>query len=301
MVRLADSTVLREHQARFDPACLPRTGLDPLAARRLEGLLARPYEALDARDVVEALDLVARSGHEAALVAYFLPAALRQPPLRDREAADRFLASLWAAREAPEVALWDAEIEQTLLRWLATRPLRGGDDPVDLWISATALRRRGLETARRVPRDPRRGGGLVAGWTTAAGGPPYARAALLLLARWPAAAERRVHLWEAGGDDHHLRAWLEVMFHAHGEGWRPGAPAFDAWIEAPARRAVVETLLAHPEPDVAIGAAAVGLLVLPGRARTIRAAVASRLRALDAAEEDRFVLTPEVRRLLEGT
>jgi hypothetical protein len=49
---------------------------------------------------------------------------------------------------------------------------------------------------------------------------------------------------------------------------------------------------------VAVGAAAVVVLLAPRRAREVRGRVEARLAALDAAADDRFVLVPTVRRLL---
>jgi hypothetical protein len=300
MVRFADDAALRDHLARFDPSRLSREGLDPLEARRLDALLERPYEDLDSRDVSHALAIVDRAGTPPDLFAYFLPAALRRPPYKDLRASECLLAGLLAARDDAVVAAWDAEIEATLVRFLTARPLRGGDDPVDLWLSETASRQRALEAARRLPWSARRRAGLLADWVRATEGPVYARAALLLLQRWPDAAERRLLMWEAGTEDNLLRAWVEVMFHAHGEGWRPGSAALDALLDAPARYAVADGLIAHVEPDLAVGAAAVALLLAPSRGREVRARVAPRLAQLDAMDQDAFVVLPVVRALLDG-
>jgi hypothetical protein len=300
MVRLANDAALRDHLARFDPSRLTREGLDPLEARRLDALLDRPYEDLDGRDVAHALALVRSAGLPTDLFAYFLPAVLRRPPWKDVRASECLMAGLLAARDDAVVASWDAEIEATLVRFLTARPLRGGDDPVDLWFTETASRQRGLEAARRLPWGARRRAGLLADWARATEGPVYARAALVLLQRWPSAAERRFLLWETGSEDNLLRAWVEVMFHAHGEGWRPGSAALDAVLDAPSRYALAEGLIGHLEPDVAIGAAAVALLLAPGRGREVRARVAPRIADLDATDQDRFVLLPVVRSLLTG-
>ena len=300
MVRLADDAGLRDHIARFDTTRLSRGGLDALDARRLEALLERPYEDLDGPDVALALTLVERAGLPPDLFAYFLPAALRRPPFKDLRASESLLAGLVASRGEEAVAAWDPEIEATLVRFLAARPLRGGDDPVDLWLSETASRQRALESERRLPRSARRRAGLLADWERTSEGPVYARAALVLLGRWPDAAERRLRMWETGTQDNLLRAWVEVMFHAHGEGWSPGPPSLDAVLDVSARFAFAHGLLGHPEVDLALGAAAVAILLVPSRAREVRARIAPCLAALEAADSDRFVLLPAVRSLLAG-
>ena len=90
------------------------------------------------------------------------------------------------------------------------------------------------------------------------------------------------------------------MFHAHGEGWRPESPMIDGLLAAPERAEVADGLMGHPELDLALGAAGVTLLLSPRRGREVRARIEGRLRALDASDQDRFVLLPTVRRLLEG-
>lgn len=300
MVRLADPRSLRAHQARFDIARLPRTGLEALEIRRLDLLLDRPYEDLDAADVANALHLIDRAGLYAPLFAYFLPAALRRPPCRDLVASERLLAGLLSTGSDEAVADWDPEIEEALVSWLSTRPLRGGDDPVDLWLSEPALRRRELEAARRLPSILRIRSGLSSGWREACEGPLYVRLALLCLTRWPAAAERRLRAWESSSEDNLSRAWVELMFHAHGEGWRAEQPALETWLASPERIEAAEHLLTHAEPDIALGAAAVALLLVPHRARELRARVAGRLASHLASEQDRFALTPTVLGLLTG-
>jgi len=300
MVRLADPRSLRAHQARFDVASLPRTGLDALEVRSLDALLERPYQDLDARDVAHALHLIDRAGLHAQLFAYFLPAALRRPPYKDLLASERLLTGLLAAATDDAVHDWDPEIEETLVTWLSTRPLRGGDDPVDLWLAETSLRRRELEAARRLPSIVRIRSGLSHGWREATEGPIYVRLALLLLSRWPAAAERRLRAWEVSAEPNHSRAWIELMFHAHGEGWRAEQTALESWLASPDRLEAAESLLSHSELDVAIGASAVALLLAPRRARELRGRIAGRLAALDVGEPGRFVLTPTVRKLLVG-
>lgn len=300
MVRLADPDVLRAHQALFHPASLRGAGLDPLLSRHLDALVGRPYESLSGDDAVRALDLVDRAGLPPALFAYFLPALLRRPPMRDRLASERLLQGLLVARGEPALVPWAAEIEETLVRFLAARPVRGGDDPVDLWLSEPALRRLEFAAVRRVPERPRARTGVAVDWTRATEGPLYARAALVLFQRFPTAAERRFLLWEAVPDDNAARAWVETMFHVHGEGWRPEPASLDRLLDEPERLAAAEALLAHPEPDVAIGAAAVGAVLAPRRWKEWRLRVASRLRSLDASDQDRFVLVPTVRRLLSG-
>jgi hypothetical protein len=300
MVRLADPEALRAHVARFDPAGPSRRSLSTLDARRLDVLLAEPYEDLTARDVAQALDLVARSGFDAGLFAYFLPAALRTPPERDAVAVGRFLGALLACRTDPAVAEWDQEIEGALTGWLVTRPLRGGDDPVDLWLSERAARWVELDGLRKMVRVPRVRIGPGAGWVHEAETPPYARIALTLLQRWPARAVDRYLAWERSPHDNDLRAWVEVTFHAHGEGWRPDpAPLTDVLVSPP-RVTRALSLLLHDADDVALGAAAILALIDPRRMPTVRSLVAARLRELEASDHDRFVLVRSVRRLLVG-
>jgi hypothetical protein len=298
MLRLADPDLLRAHRSQFDVEALRPTGLDPVATRRLAGLVDRPYEDLTAVEVPYALELVAAAGYPAPLFAYFLPAFLRRPPLRDRGAADRWVVGLVAARGTPGVEAWAPEIDETLVRLLAARPVRGGDDPVDLWLSERALDRFELRAARRLADTARSRPGVAADWVRASEGPFYARTALCLLQRSGDGAERRFLLWESAASDADARAWVEVMFHVHGEGWRPEPASLDRLLDDPARLEVAEAWIAHPEPDVAIGAAAVALLLAPRRARELRARVEGRLRALAAADQDRFVLVPSVARLL---
>ena len=298
MLRLADPEALRAHQAQFDLDRLLPTDLDPVATRRLAALLARPYEDLTAAEVPYALDLVAQAGYPAALFAYLVPAVLRRPPLRDRWAADRWVVGLSAARGHPGLASWATEIDETLVRWLEARPIRGGDDPVDLWLSDGALHRFDLRAARRLADPGRSRPGVAADWVRAHEGPFYARAAFCLLQRSGVGAERRFLLWESATTDAAARAWVEVMFHAHGEGWRPEPASLDRLLDDPERLVVAEALTAHPEVDVAVGAAAVAILLAPRRARELRARVEGRLRALAAADQDRFVLVPSVGRLL---
>lgn len=298
MVRLADPVVLRAHQALFDPAALRAHALDPVSGRHLDALLERPYEDLSGDDAVRALALTDVAGLPPTLFAYFLPALLRRPPMRDRRASERLLQGLLVARGEPALAPWGPEIEETLVRWLAARPLRGGDDPVDLWLSEPALRRLEVAATRRHAEGPRARTGVAVDWTRTLEAPVYARAALVLFQRFPAAAERRFLMWEAAPDDNAARAWVETMFHVHGEGWRPEPAALDALLDEPARLSAAEALIAHPEPDVAIGAAAVGAVLAPRRWKEWRLRIGSRLRALDAADQDRFVLVPTVRRLL---
>ncbi len=298
MLRLADPAVLRAHQDRFDADALLPVGLDPGAARQLEALLRRPYEDLTAVELPYALELVARAGYPAALFAYFLPAVLRRPPLRDRCAIDRWVIGLVAARGHPGLASWAEEIDETLIRVLDARPVRGGDDPVDLWLSDGALHKFELRAARRLDDPGRSRPGVAAEWARASEGPFYARAALCLLARAGAGAERRFLMWESASSDAAARAWVEVMFHVQGEGWRPEPASLDRLLDDPARLAVAEAWTAHPEPDVAIGAAGVAVLMAPRRAREMRARVEGRLRALAASDQDRFVLVPTVARLL---
>jgi|GEM_PF-3358509 len=298
MLRLADLAVLRAHQDGFDLDALQPAGLDPGAARHLAALLRRPYEDLTAAEIPYALDVVARAGYPAGLFAYFLPAVLRRPPLRDRWAVDRWVVGLVAARGHPGLASWAEEIDETLIRILDARPVRGGDDPVDLWMSDGALHKFELRAARQLADPARSRPGVAADWVRAAAGPLYARAALCLLARAGAGAERRFLMWESAASDAAARSWVEVMFHVHGEGWRPEPASLDRLLDDPARREVAEAWTAHPEADVAIGAAAVAVLMAPRRARELRARVAGRLRVLEASDQDRFVLVPTVARLL---
>lgn len=301
MVRLADPRALEAHQARFDLGRWPREGLDPVDARRLDALLDRPYESLDARDVAHALDLVERGGLAEALFPYFLPAALRRPPYRDTLASERLLAGLFATRGRPEVADWGPEIEETLVRWLVTRPLRGGDDPVDLWLSDAAARRHELEAARRLPARIRMRASLGGGWVAAREGPIYPRVALLLFHAEPERAVERFLSWESSEERNLVRVAVEVLFHAAGEGWRPDPAALAETLDVPARLARLEDRIAHEELDVALGAAATAILLAPRRGRELRARVAPRVAALDASDSDRFVLPSRVRRLLTGT
>jgi hypothetical protein len=300
MVRLADPDALRAHVARFDPHALPHAALATLDARRLDVLLDRPYEDLTARDVAQALDLVERAGFDPALFAYFLPAALRTPPEHDGVATGRFLGALLAARGEEAVAEWDAEIEGALAGWLETRPLRGGDDPVDLWLSERGARWVEIDSARRLVRVPRLRIGPGTGWAQASSGPPYARIALTLLSRWPAKAVERYLAWERSSRDNDLRSWVEVTFHAHAEGWRPDPAPLSDVLVAPERLARARTLLLHDADDVALGAAALLCLLDPRGMPAVRAVVAARLRTLDASHDDRFVLIRSVRRLLAG-
>jgi hypothetical protein len=300
MVRLADPDALRAHVARFDPGRLARESLSTLDGRRLDVLLEKPYEELNARDVAQALDLAERSGYEPSLFAYFLPAALRTPPERDVVATGRFLGALLACRGDEAVAAWEEEVEGALAGWLVTRPLRGGDDPVDLWLSERAARWVEIDGARTMARVPRVRIGPGTGWTQASQGPPYARIALTLLRLWPAKAVDRYLGWERSARDDDLRAWVEVTFHAHGEGWRPDpAPLVDVLCD-PDRVARARTLLLHDAADLAIGAAAILALLDPARMPTVRPLALARLRDLDARADDRFVVTRAVRRLLTG-
>ena len=298
MLRLADPDLLHAHRAQFDLRALRLGGLEPVAARRLGALVERPYEDLTGVEVAYALELVAGAGYPPPLFAYFLPAVLRRPPLRDRLAVDRFVVGLVAARGAPGVEAWAPEIEETLGRLLDARPVRGGDDPVALWLSERALHRFALRAARRHADTTRSRPGVAADWVRASDGPIYARTALCLLQRSGAGAERRFLRWEGATSDAAARAWVEVMFHVHGEGWRPAPASLDRLLDDPARLDVAEAWGAHPEPDVAVGAVAVAVLMAPRRARELRALVAGRLRALEASGQDRFVLVPSVARLL---
>lgn len=300
MVRASDPLRLRAHQARFDVARIPREGLEPLDARRLDMLLDRPYEDLSGGDVACALDVMDRASLHAPLFAYFLPAVLRRPPWKDFVASERFLLGLEGARGDPAIADWSAEIDATLRRWLTLRPLRGGDDPVDLHLSEAGLRRHEIEAARRLPTESRLHSRLGADWRRAGEGPIYVRAALLLLDRTPATAVERLRAFERSEDDNLQRSWVELAVHAHGVGWRPEVRDAVEWLDAPARRAHADALIARAEPDLAIGAAAAAILIHPRSAREVRARIAPRIAALDASEADAFVLTPVVRRLLQG-
>lgn len=300
MVRLADPRALEAHQARFDLGRWPREGLDPVDARRLDAILDRPYESLDARDVAHALDLIERGGLAEALFPYFLPAALRRPPTTDALASERLLSGLFATRGQSAVADWGPEIEEALVRWLCTRPLRGGDDPIDLWLSDAAARRHELEASRRLPARIRMRASLGGGWAAAREGPLYPRVALLLFHAEPQRAVARFLAWEASEEPNLVRVAIEVLFHAAGEGWRPDPAALAETLDVPARLARLEELVAHGETDVALGAAAAAILLAPRRARELRARAAPRLAALDLLDSDRFVLPSRVRRLLTG-
>ena len=299
VARLSDPAALRAHAARFTPESIARDDLAPLDARRVESLLSRPYEDLTPEEVAQAL-LLGERARLPGLFAYVLPAALRRPPANDLATSDRLLDGLFRVRGEAALAPWEMEIERTLERLLETRPLRGGDDPVDLWVTEEALRRRALESARRMPRveKPRKRAA-----PTGAGereGPFYVRLALVLLDRYPARAAARVESWEGSPDANLSRAWVEVVFHANAMGWAPHAPdAFDALV-SPARAARAHALLQDDDVDVALGAAAVLRLLAPGRGLGVRDRVEGLLAALDASESDRFVLTTALRRLLEG-
>lgn len=300
MVRLRDPKSLRAHQARFDVARLSHEGLDPLDASRIDALLDRPYEDLTGKDVACALEVIERAGLDEGLFAYFLPAVLRRPPFQDVVACERLLLGLEGARGEPAVADWDPEIDATLLRWLSIRPLRGGDDPVDLYLSEAALRRHEIEAARRLPTESRLRSCLGMDWHRAAEGPLYPRVAMSLLDRTPAKAVSRLGSLEKSHDENLHRAWVELLFHAHGVGWRPASRDAVEWMDAPARAAFAEALLAHDALDVAIGAAGVLILMQPRRARELRMRASVRLAALDASDSDKFVLTPVTRRLFAG-
>jgi hypothetical protein len=297
MVRLGDTASLRAHAARFPPGAIPRDGLAPLDACRLDRILSRPYEELTSEEVAQALALVDRN-RLPMLFAYVLPAALRRPPSHDLAASDRLLDGLLRLRADPTLAHWEPEIERSLERSLELRPLRGGDDPVDLWISDEALRLRLLEAARR-PAAARERPRRVPTWASAREGPFYARLALTLLDRRPSRAVARVERWEEVDDPNLARAWVEIVFHANAMGWGPDAPHTFDHLVSPERAARAHALLLHDELDVAIGAAAVLRLLAPARAAGMRDRVQGLLAALDAAESDRFVLTGTVRRLLE--
>ncbi len=297
MVRLADPSALRAHLARFDLARVPRERLAPVDAMRLDRLLDEPYDDLDGRDVSLALDLLSKGGLHVPLFAYFLPAALRSPPAKDPTAAERFLEGLIATRSDAAAADWAPEVDAVLEQWLATRPFRGGDDPVDLWISEEAAQRRELEAARRHPVGARSRLRSSDRWAAAWEGPVYARIALLLLQRSGARARTRLESWERAVARALAPAWVATLFHAPGGRWRPKAPGVPEFLDAPERAAKARALLAHPKDDVAVGAAAV-LSVLGAGDSGARAAVEARVRTLDASESDRFVLTRRVRALL---
>jgi hypothetical protein len=298
VVRLSDAAALRAHAARFPPEAIPREGLSPLDACRLDSLLVRPYEELTAEEVALALSLGERA-RLPSLFAWVLPAALRRTPSNDLASSDRLLDGLFRARGEVALAPWEPEIERALERLLEARSLRGGEDPVDLWVTDDALRLRALDAARRAPdlRGRRR---VVPSWASAREGPFYARLALVLLDRYPARAEERIAQWEGSPDVNLSRAWVEVVFHANAMGWAPQAPrAFEALV-SPERAARAHALLQHDALDVAVAAAAILRMVAPARAAGVRDRVDGLLAALDAAESDRFVLTSSVRRLLEA-
>lgn len=301
MVRPSDPMRLRAHQARFDVARLSRDGLDPLDARRLDALLDRPYEELSGADVACALDVMHRAGLHAPLFAYFLPAVLRRPPFQDVVASERFLEGLEGARGDLAVADWNPEIEATLTHWLTHRPMRGGDDPVDLYLSEAGLRRHEIEAARRLPTESRLRSCLGTDWRRASEGPLYPRAVLVLLDRAPAKAVARLTSLERSEHDNLRRAWIEILMHAHGVGWRPESREAVEWLDAPKRMTFAEGLMGHLELDIAIGAAAAAILMSPRRARELRERASVRLTALDASDSDKFVLTPIARRLLTGS
>jgi hypothetical protein len=304
LVRLNDPQALRAHQARFDLGRLPRDGMSSLDARRLEALLDRPYEELRDEEVAHALDLTARASATGSWFAYFLPATLKADPATDLALAERFLAGLLAARREPSSAPalddWTPEVDDALERALCERPLRGPDDPVDLWLPDDAARLREIEAARRFRMPRRLGPGAASSWRDAREGPFYARVALLLLERRPAAAVGRLRSWETSPRDNLARVWVETLFHGHGVGWRADAPGVADFLDAPERGTRAEALLAHGQDDVAIGAAAVLRLLAPPRAEAARERVAARLAAVDARPCDRFVLTRSLRRLLRG-
>lgn len=300
MVRLRDPEILRAHQARFDVARFALAGLAPLDASRLDALLDRPYEDLTGKDVACALDVIERAGLDASLFAYFLPAVLRRPPFRDVVACERLLLGLDGARGEAAISDWDPEIDATLLRWLSLRPLRGGDDPVDLYLSEAALRRHEIEAARRLPTESRLRSCLGMDWHRAAEGPLYPRVALSLLDRTPSKAVARLASLERSHDENLHRAWVELLFHAHGVGWRPESREAVDWMDAPARAAFAEGLMGHAALDLALGAAGVAILLQPRRARELKGRAVQRLAALDASDSDKFVLTRITRRLFEG-
>ncbi len=300
MVRLSDPLRLRAHQARFDVASLSRDALEPLDASRLDALLDRPYEDLTGNDVACALDVMHRAGLHAPLFAYFLPAVLRRPPFKDVVASERFLEGLEGSRGDAAVSDWNTEIDATLTRWLTLRPMRGGDDPVDLHLSEAGLRRHEIEAARRLPTESRLRSCLGTDWRRASEGPLYPRALLVLLDRAPAKAVARLNAFEKSDDDNLRRAWVELLMHAHGVGWRPESRETVDWLDAPKRLAFAEALMGHPELDIAIGAAAAAILMSPRRVRELRLRVSVRLAALDASDSDKFVLPPVTRRLLVG-
>jgi hypothetical protein len=297
MVRLADPACLRAHAARFDREALAHDGLPGVEALRLRRLLARPYEDLTAEEIALALAL-AEERRLPSLFAWCLPAALRRLPERDPLASDRLLQGILDSGGEPAVADWEPEVEAALAGMLASRPLRGGDDPVDLWISDGALRLRALERARRGSGRPR--ARRVPTWTGAREGPFYARLALVLLDRFPARAAARLAEWEAGATDNHARAWVETTFHANAMGWGPSLPGVFERLVSEERAARAHALVLHAETDVAIGAAATLLLLAPGRAEGLRDRVEGLLASVDASESDRFVVPGPVRRLLEG-
>jgi hypothetical protein len=300
MVRHADPAALREHLERLDPRRLPRDGFSAMDARRLDRLAARAYESLDAQDVAHALELVARNGYSAPWFAYFLPAALRTPPDRDLRATDRLLAGLFATRGDAALDAWATDVEAVLLDLLARRPLRGGDDPVDLWLSERSSRWLELDARRRLVHVAKVRLGPGTGWRESPEGPPYARIALAVLASRPEAACERFLAWESSDHLNPRRAAIEVAFHAHGEGWRPEPAPLADLFSSPDRTKAALSLLPHPAHDVALAGAALVCLRDPRRAASIRPMVAERLRRLDASSDDRFVLVPSVRRLLVG-
>jgi hypothetical protein len=298
MVRLADTASLRAHAARFPPDAIPREGLSPLDALRLDRILSRPYEELTVDEVAQALTLVERNAL-GRLFAYVLPAALRRPPETDLVASDRLLEGLLRSHGEAAIADWEPEIERFLDRTLESRPLRGGDDPVDLWISPDALRLRALEAARRMAGVARARTRPAPTWGAAREGPFYARVALALLERYPGRALERLEAWEKAPEENASRAWVEVVFHANALGWGPcSAEAFGHLVSAE-RATRAHDLLLHERIDVAIGAAAILRLIAPGRAQGVRDRVEGLLAALDACESDRFVLPSSVRRLLD--
>lgn len=300
MVRVADSIRLRAHAARFDVAGLHGVARRELVERTLEQRLEPARRERVERDVGTALEVIEHAGGHAALFAYFLPAVLRRPPMTDVVAAERFLLGLEEAYAEAAVSEWDAEIEATLLRWLALRPVRGGDDPVDLYVSEAALRRHEIEAARRLPATPRLRSCLGADWRRSTGAPVYPRAALILLDRAPAKGVARLASFERSDDGNLHRAWVELVVHAHGVGWRPRSNEIVDWLDAPARATFAEALMTSPALDLAIGGAAAAILLSPRRTRELRARAAGLVRALDASDDDRFVLTPIARRLLTG-
>lgn len=300
MVRVADSIRLRAHAARFDVAGLTCDALEPLAASRLDALLERPYEEFTAQDVGCALDVIERVGGSASLFAYFLPAVLRRPPYTDVVAAERFLLGLESAYGEATVSDWDAEIDAMLLRWLALRPVRGGDDPIDLYVSEAALRRHEIEAARRLPAQSRLRSCLGTDWRRSTGAPVYPRAALILLDRTPSKGVARLTSFERSDDANLHRAWVEMVVHAHGVGWRPRSREVVDWLDAPGRATFAEALMERSESDLAIGGAAAAILLSPRRAREFGRRAVTLLATLDASDSDRFVVTPIARRLLVG-